>query len=53
MKVIKKKCQHNWQLSHTDWQYPSGYTGTVVAEEYAYLFCKKCLQVIKKKVEYR
>ena len=49
--VKKAKCKHEWELNHTDWQFPSGYTGTAGAVEYAYWCCKKCLKVRKVEVK--
>jgi hypothetical protein len=45
----KKKCDHQWELVFTQYQYPVEIGGTAKAIEYAYLFCEKCLMV--KKVE--
>ena len=48
----KQKCEHEWELSHTSWEYPDGATscGTINREEYAYLLCNKCVTVIKRKI---
>ena len=57
MKNKQKKCNHEWELSHIDWQNVNswtgtgGYGGTSCMVEYAYFFCHKCLKVIKKVVD--
>jgi hypothetical protein len=45
-----KKHNHKLQFLHTSWEYPSGLTGTTTAVEYAYLWCDRCKNVIKKEV---
>jgi len=46
----KKSCKHEWELSYTKWEWVGGCSGTGYSVEYAYLFCKKCLEVIKREV---
>ena len=47
----EKKCKHEWELSHTDWNYPTGYSGNTDTVEFAYFYCKKCLKVVKKVIQ--
>lgn len=51
--VYMKKCNHEFELKNTQYQYPSGMAGTTMAIEYAYFMCKKCWVVIKEEVQSR
>ena len=42
---------HKLELTSTQWQSPSGYSGTAALEEYAYLLCQ-CGEVRKVKAPY-
>lgn len=51
-KIRKEKIEHKheYQLQNTQWQSPTGFSGTSMAIEYAYLMCLKCWRVIKTEI---
>jgi hypothetical protein len=44
-------CDHEYNFSHTSYEYPEGWNGTTVKQEYAYFVCNKCQHVKKTLVE--